>query len=159
MIRDDFTQEEWQALIAAPSMVGMAVIAASPNHLVGVMKEIFAISMSFVDLIKQHSGNALIQAVVDDVRKRETKLPRPEFMTRPEEARQYALEQVRRAAAVLDAKVAETEGREYRKWLVSVAERVAHAAKEGGFLGFGGEEVSSDEEAAIEELKDILKES
>lgn len=40
--------------------------------------------------------------------------------------------------------------------LVSVAQKVSEAAKEGGFLGFGGTRVSEQEAATIKELSAAL---
>ena len=39
---------------------------------------------------------------------------------------------------------------------LAVAEKVANAAKEGGFLGFGGERVSAGEKALIDNIKSAL---
>ena len=46
-------------------------------------------------------------------------------------------------SAVVAAK-SQTESDVFRGWLLTVASKVAHAAKEGGFLGFGGERVSAE---------------
>jgi len=48
----------------------------------------------------------------------------------------------------------EVEG--YRKFVLSLAERVAAAHKEGGFLGVGGEEVSDAEQKALDEVASAL---
>ena len=49
---------------------------------------------------------------------------------------------------------AQAEG--FKSWLVSIAGKVANAATEGGFFGFGGEKVSGAETAAINELASSL---
>ena len=57
------------------------------------------------------------------------------------------------AAALIDAKAPPSEAAEYKQWALSVAENVAMAASEGGFLGFGGEQFSEPEQkflAAVE---------
>jgi hypothetical protein len=41
--------------------------------------------------------------------------------------------------------------------LMTVAERAANAAKEGGFLFFGGERVSAPEQAFLSEVKTTLQ--
>ena len=46
---------------------------------------------------------------------------------------------------------------QYREWALSVAEKVAMASTEGGFLGFGGTRLSDAEKALIEQLKTALK--
>jgi hypothetical protein len=45
----------------------------------------------------------------------------------------------------------------YRKLIYGVAEKVANAASEGGFLGFGGTRVSSGEQGFLEELRNTLQ--
>jgi len=44
-----------------------------------------------------------------------------------------------------------------RRWLYGIADKVANAAKEGGFLGFGGTRVSEDEQAFLTDLRTALK--
>jgi len=49
-----------------------------------------------------------------------------------------------------------SEAQSYKTWLASVAVRVAHASKEGGFLGIGGTPVSAEEQAAVDQLAAML---
>jgi len=49
-------------------------------------------------------------------------------------------------------KVSDAQGEQYKRWLVTLAERVAKAAKEGSVLGFGGELVSDEERSAIRQI-------
>ena len=48
-----------------------------------------------------------------------------------------AIEALRKVSALLDAKAPE-DAATFKAWLRVTAQRVAEAAKEGGFLGFGG---------------------
>ena len=48
----------------------------------------------------------------------------------------------RTALSILGAKGTPEEVAAFRQWLYGIAEKVAKAAKEGGFLGFGGTQVS-----------------
>jgi hypothetical protein len=45
----------------------------------------------------------------------------------------------------LERKLKGPEADEFKRWLVTVAHRVAEAANEGGLFGFGGERVSEAE--------------
>jgi hypothetical protein len=56
---------------------------------------------------------------------------------------------------LIDAKTGE-DAAAIKVWILSTAEKVAGAAKEGGFLGMGGTLVSAEEHAALDELKGIL---
>ncbi len=47
-------------------------------------------------------------------------------------------------------------GDAYKGFVRAVADAVAHAHKEGGFLGVGGKEVSPEEQAALDEIEATL---
>ena len=44
----------------------------------------------------------------------------------------------------------------YKAWLLQIANNVAEASKEGGFLGFGGVDVSDAEKATLTEIAAAL---
>ena len=44
-----------------------------------------------------------------------------------------------------------------RNWLQGISQHTAEAAKEGGFLGFGGVQVSDAEKATLGEISSALK--
>ena len=64
--------------------------------------------------------------------------------------------QLAKIPAILEGKVPPDQAEGYKKWLLGIAGKVANAATEGGFLGFGGERVSAAETAAINELASSL---
>jgi hypothetical protein len=65
--------------------------------------------------------------------------------------------QLAKIPAILEGKVPPPDQAEgYKKWLLEIAGKVANAATEGGFFGFGGERVSAAETAAINELASSL---
>jgi hypothetical protein len=72
-----------------------------------------------------------------------------------EEIRARAIEGVRQAASVVEAK-APADAQAYKDWLLHVSENVAKASKEGGFLGFGGVAVSDAEKATLAEIRTAL---
>ena len=45
----------------------------------------------------------------------------------------------------------------FKRWIYANAEKVANAASEGGFLGFGGVKVSEKEKATLAQLSAALK--
>ena len=71
--------------------------------------------------------------------------------------RELLLDDSREVARLLSQKAGTEEASEYKAWAMSVAENVARAAREGGFLGFGGEQVSAGEKALFAELARALE--
>ena len=59
---------------------------------------------------------------------------------------------LRDALALLDQKATPEETDAYRQFVIGVADTVAHAHREGGFLGIGGKEVSEREQAVLDHL-------
>jgi hypothetical protein len=72
-----------------------------------------------------------------------------------EDIKARAIEGIRQAASVVDAK-APADAQAYKDWLLHVSENVAEASKEGGFLGFGGVAVSDAEKATLAEIRTAL---
>jgi hypothetical protein len=56
----------------------------------------------------------------------------------------------------LQAKATPQEAEEYKKWTLDIAEAVAKAAKEGGFLMFGGTQVSDSEKKLFTDVAEAL---
>jgi hypothetical protein len=51
------------------------------------------------------------------------------------------------------AKATPQEAEAFRRWLVAAAQTAADAAKEGGFLGFGAEQVSAGEQQMLDQVR------
>ena len=56
----------------------------------------------------------------------------------------------------MEEKATPEETDEYRRFILRLAEVVAHAHREGGVLGVGGKEVSDRERAVLDELAGML---
>ena len=72
-----------------------------------------------------------------------------------EEIKQRAIDALRSAAAIVGQKTP-NEAAAYKSWLLQIANSVAEASKEGGFLGFGGVAVSDAEKATLSEIASAL---
>ncbi|MGC2221042.1 MAG: hypothetical protein WA624_01040 [Methylocella sp.] len=70
------------------------------------------------------------------------------------EIKDRALTDLGRTAAILDAK-APADAKAFKAWLAHIAQLVAEAASEGGFLGFGGVKVSDTEKATLAEISKL----
>jgi hypothetical protein len=62
---------------------------------------------------------------------------------------------LRELAAILDAR-APDDAAAFKVWLISVSEKVAEASTEGGFLGFGGVQISDAERATLDDIAAAL---
>ncbi len=74
----------------------------------------------------------------------------------PDEIRDIAVAKCGQVGELLATKSNAAEASQYKHWVISVGERVANAAKEGGFLGIGGERVSAEERTVIEAITTAL---
>lgn len=56
----------------------------------------------------------------------------------------------------MSAKAKPEEATAYWHWLVTTAQAAADAAKDGGFMGFGAEQVSRGEQGMLDKLGSML---
>ena len=106
----------------------------------------------------QGSSNELIKALVADIEAGARDLSAPAELKgkTPEQVKSYAIGSLRQVAALLVKKAKPDEAQGFNQWLVAVAQKVAEAAKEGGFLGFGGTQVSETEKTTVAQIAAAL---
>lgn len=148
-----FTPDEWTTIVRSPLMAGMAVVFTSGT---GPLQAVLEMSVVAKALATDggHTGNGLIQALHAAVKSGE----RPAQMAKPasiEQARSQALEQLQRTGVLVDQKAPE-DAAEFKAWLSGISMKVAEAAKEGSFLGFGGTQVTDEERAAVADVARAL---
>jgi hypothetical protein len=158
--RADFTDAEWERLGRAPLLVGAAVSMADPGGPIDALKETSAALQTVVDAAQSGDRGPFVQAVAADVaeRARRRESPLGGFRPDPARARDQILDELRAVNALLQRKTTPDETAAFREWLKVAAQSTALAAKEGGFLGFGGEQVSEREQQMLEELGGIFGE-
>jgi len=157
----DFSPEQWQLLLDVPIMVGMGVMVAGKSSL-GTVKESFAISKEIFEAVKAYPENELIQAVVNARLKDKEKSTAESLSDNPYMSKgrdglvDAAVEKCQQVCQLLAEKCAEAEARQFKQWSMQIGEKVAMAASEGGFLGFGGEQVSEEEKTALAKISQAL---
>ncbi|MBK8209963.1 MAG: hypothetical protein IPK78_08195 [Rhodospirillales bacterium] len=160
--KDTYDPQEWAQLLRSPTMAAMAVTAASPSGPVGIIKEMFAAGRMLADVKVKGSNNKLISALVADLQTPEGRSMGREGMqadldgASPADIRARAIDALKHAAAIVDAKGSPQEAADFKEWLRELTQKVAEAAKEGGFLGFGGVQVSGEEQTALNEISQAL---
>ena len=168
----DYTTEEWNTILASPTLVGSTVMLAATSGPIGTVKEMIAVGKAVAEVIEKGSTNPLVQALAQDAKTRieaqKAKQPDQEVRLDPEveqkikgaksaeAARAVLMQEVADVAALVTSKAPADEAQGFKQWLMSVAVQVAQAAKEGGFLGFGGTLVSDAEKTALTELSTVL---
>ena len=157
-----FTPEEWDLLMTGVMSSGVAVTAADPSGLWGLMKESFASAKSLVEAKANPQSNDLIKAIVADFESSETRTRvRAAMKKRFESAaaadvKARSIETLQEASALLDTKAPE-EATSVKTWMRTIGQSVAEAAPEGGMFGFGGVQVSESEKATLAELSKALR--
>jgi hypothetical protein len=141
----DFTEQEWATVLEGPPSAGLIVLTAQRG---GSFRETFAIAKSYAEAREQHGQSELLDEIVsakptvDHTRYRS-----------PEELREHGLQHVRDAVALLEQKATPEEVDQYRRFVLTLADKVANAHREGGVA------VSDAERAAIGDISAALGDS
>ncbi len=157
----DFTDLEWESLRNAPHLVALAVATAGSSGPIGSLKEAFAPAGAIIaaakgnnQLLKNICDTAELKAAQQSIR---SSIKITDAKTLRDDLQNLAAEKAREATAVLKQKCSPGDLDAFRSLLVDIADRTAKAAKEGSFLGFGGERVSEGERKVISQISEALK--
>jgi hypothetical protein len=163
-----FTEDEQFILINTPYIIGAAMIFVGGSGL-GTVKELYSNAKSFLEGAKKFPNNKIITGILPDmedwkeVRKetkvfqeKSTEIFKEKNIDNAEKMQTFAQEEAMKVLKILEEKATKEETKEYKEWILSIAENVARAAKEGGFLGFGGERVSADEKVFYAKVANVL---
>lgn len=160
--KSSFTKEEWSLLLQSPMIAGMAITAADPSGLWGLLKESFANGSALTQAITGTNTNALVKAVVTDFSESESRTAARDGLTakftgsQPADVKTKSMGSLRQVSALLDTK-APGDAAAFKAWLRQISQSTAEAAKEGGgLLGLGGVQVSDAEKATLAEISTAL---
>jgi hypothetical protein len=137
-----FSPEEWKVVLEGPPAAGMIVITAARG---GMFRETIAMSKAYAEARAEHGDSELLDEIV---------AARPQTdHTRyhsAEELRDSGLGHLRDAIALVDSKAASQERDDYRRFILTLANKVAAAHREGG------QSVSPAEAEAIQQITTAL---
>ena len=137
-----FSPEEWKAVLEGPPAAGLIVITAARG---GMFRETVAMSKAYAEARTEHGDSELLDEIV---------AARPQVdHTRyhsAEELRDHGLRTLRDAVALVDSKAATQERDDYRRFVLTLAGKVAAAHREGG------QSVSPAEAEAIQQITAAL---
>ncbi len=163
-----FTEEEQLLLTNTPSLIGSAMAFAEGSGL-GTIKELYANAKSFMGGAKAFPNNEIIVGILPNLEDRKEAMAkakdfREKSMARlkekgidsHEKLQEQLMVDCKAVSALLNEKSTPAEAAEYKEWAMSVAESVAKAAKEGGFLGIGGVRISDGEKQIFADIAQAL---
>ena len=145
----DFNAEEWSTLVEGPLFAGMSVVAAERG---GTIRESLAIGKAYAAARQQHGESALLDEIVSSP----PALDPNRLREAGGDVQQLASSRLRDAVGIVQTKASDEEAQAYKRFVVIVAEAVANANREGGFVGIGGKPVSEKEQAALDDIRVTL---
>ncbi len=151
-----FTDEEWDRVLRAPMVAGMAITIADPGGPIEISKEMMATLRAAT---VPPSQEELLAAVALDIQALMNQKQNPARNFKPTSAATAGteiLDELRAVDAIVAEKATPEETQAFRGWLVMAAQAAADAAKEGGFMGFGAVQVSEGEQAMLDQLRSAL---
>jgi hypothetical protein len=158
-LKESFTLEEWSVVTVAPQTVATAVMMAGFSGLGGTAKEAISFAGSLTQgatssspLIREISAKDEIVAAQNALRAKTSSLDPQQFK---QQLNKMAVDESKQSVEIVGRHAA-SEVEAYKQWLLGIAQDVANAAKEGGFLGFGGERVSEGERQTLSLLSEVL---
>ena len=154
--KTDFTEEEWTRVRRAPLVAGMAISLADPGGPIELAKETTA---SLKTATNPPSREQLLAEVALDIQSmaQQRQNPMTDFKpTQGSDPRQQILEELRAVSGIVSSKATAEEAAAFNNWILISAQAAADAAKEGGFMGFGAEQVSQGEKDMLEQVRTAI---
>lgn len=142
----EFGEQEWDAVLEGPTSAGVIVMSAARG---GTFREAFAMAKVYAEARQEHGESELLDAIAAH---------RPEIdRTRvpKDQVELHGLERIREAVALVDQKASADEAAAYRRFISSVARRVAEAKEEKGSQGG----VAESEQRVLDEIDSVLSSS
>src|SRR5262249_23319638 len=137
-----FTPEEWKVVLEGPSTAGMIVITAAHG---GTFRETIAMAKAYTEARAEHGESELLDEIV-------AAKPKVDHSRHSSagELREDELKHLHDAVALLQGKATAEEVDDYRRFVLTLANKVAAAHKEGG------QSVSPPEAEAIQQITAAL---
>ena len=137
-----FSPEEWKAVLEGPPAAGMIVITAARG---GMFRETVAMSKAYAEARAEHGDSELL----DEIVAAKPQVDHTRYHS-AEELRDHGLRHLRDAVALVDSKATTQERDDYRRFVLTLADKVAAAHKEAG------QSVSPAEAEAIQQITAAL---
>ena len=134
----DFTPEELEVVLKGPPSAGMIVITAQRG---GTLRESFSMAKAYSEARKQHGDSELL----DEIASTKPEIDHTRYHS-VEELKDHGVQHLRDAVELLERQATPEELDEYRRFVLTLANRVAEAHKG----------VSDAERGAMQEIGEAL---
>ncbi len=141
--KSDFTDEEWRLILEAPPSAGMIVVTAQRG---GSFRETIAMAKAYAEARQEHGKSQLLDEIVAAKPERDHT-----HYHSIEELKEQGLQHIRESITLLEGKATPEEVEEYRRFIVTLSNKVAAAHREHDH------DVSESEQVAIRDITDALK--
>jgi len=138
-----FSPSEWQLVLEGPPTAGLLVITASHG---GTFRETIAMSKAYAEARALHGESELLDEIVAE----KPRVERGGDIRTPEDLREQGLDCLAQVKTLLADKATVEERDDYQRFVLTVANKVAAAHREGG------KQVSPAEEQAIQDITTAL---
>ena len=169
-MQEKFTNEQWLIISSAPSLIGSAVAMAGRSGVMGTMREIIASGRSLAAGGENYPHNPIIQSIIPNAESSQAEADANVFSNReqlmaqlkeqgidtPESMAEFAIQNLQQALNFISEVAYQKDLDEYKQWVLETGQAVAEAAKEGGFLGIGGERISQAESEFLDRVRGVL---
>jgi hypothetical protein len=144
----EFGADEWSTVLSGPPAAGLHVAMAERG---GSLREALSIGRAYAEARRAQGTSKLLDEIVA-----EQPAVNPAEFQGESDVPQALMQKLRNAVQIVQAKGSQDDADAYRNFVLDLAKRVASAKKEGGVLGIGGKEISSNEQAALDEIAAAL---
>jgi hypothetical protein len=143
-----FNAEDWAVITTAPTLAGLAVANADRG---GRLRESLAIPKAYTAAREREPAGLMAEVLTTP-----PTMDRAQAAQSPDELLAAASDALRRAVGALERQATDEEVVQYKRFVFGLAESVARAHREGGVLGFGGQEISHAEQAVLDAIERIF---
>jgi hypothetical protein len=135
--------------VEGPVYAALRVVAASHG---GRLRESLAMGRAYQDARARHGESELL----DELVKSPPAIGADELRHAQSNIADFTTQHLRDATGILGAKATPAETDSYKTFVMTVAQSVASAHKEGSFLGIGGKPITDAENQALDEISSAL---
>ena len=154
--KSDFSDEEWARIVRAPFVAGLSISLADPGGPFETAKETMATVRSATN---PPSREQLLAEVALEIQAMTQQKQNPLKGYRPAKnlpPGPQVLEELRAVQDLVAAKATAEETAAFGRWLLATAQSAADSAKDGGFMGFGAQQVSQGEQAMLDQVSAVV---